>query len=172
LRVVPIDLGGGLYVPQLGDQFGFHVSHGGTGGAFDDFELPQLAEGLDWTILPGAVTNVLAVVEAAPLAGDYNDDGVVDAADYTVWRDSLTDNTPLLNETASLGTVDAEDYSAWKTNFGATGGLGGNGSAQIVVPEPAASAYAACLLAALTAATIRSPIPAVHRERAAGRARS
>ena len=73
---------------------------------FDAFDLPALADGLDWAILPGDVTTFLAVVEAAILAGDYNNDGIVDAADYTVWRDSLESGTPLLNETASLGTVD------------------------------------------------------------------
>ncbi|MEX2091149.1 MAG: hypothetical protein WD971_00655 [Pirellulales bacterium] len=57
-------------------------------------------------------------VPPAPLAGDYNNDQVVDAADYTVWRDSLATTTPLVNETASLGTVDAADYDAWKANFG------------------------------------------------------
>jgi len=41
-----------------------------------------------------------------PLAGDYNDDGTVDAADDAVWRDALISGATLLNETASLGTVD------------------------------------------------------------------
>lgn len=44
--------------------------------------------------------------------GDYNNDGVVDAADYTVWRDGL-------------GTTFTQaDYDVWKANFGATGGGG------------------------------------------------
>ncbi len=44
--------------------------------------------------------------------GDYNGDGVVDAADYTVWRDGL-------------GTTYVEaDYDVWKTNYGATGSAG------------------------------------------------
>jgi hypothetical protein len=56
----------------------------------------------------------------------------VDAADYTVWRDSLG-GTELANETASLGTVDEADYDAWKANFGAVVEGGGGVSA---VPEP------------------------------------
>ena len=64
-----------------------------------------------------------ALISAAPLmAGDYNDDGTVDAADYTAWRDALDSDTPLENETETIGVVDAADYDAWKTNFGATAG--------------------------------------------------
>ena len=81
------------------------------------------------------VDALLAQVVEPPLAGDYNDDGVVDAADYTVWRDNLDSNGPLLNETESLGIVDAADYDAWKANFGAVAGTGGGGLS--AVPEPA-----------------------------------
>ena len=70
-----------------------------------------------------------------PLAGDYNDDGTVDAADDAVWRDALISGATLLNETASLGTVDSDDYDTWKANFGA---IDGNGGQSIGVPEPMA----------------------------------
>jgi pectinesterase len=77
---------------------------------------------------------VIAVVPPV-LQGDYNDDGTVNAADYTVWRDSLGSEVQLLNETASFGSVDEEDYNSWKLNFGATA-ESGEGSLN-VAPEPA-----------------------------------
>jgi hypothetical protein len=43
---------------------------------------------------------------ATPLAGDFNNDGAVNAADYVIWR-------------KTNGT--APGYTAWRTNFGATG---------------------------------------------------
>jgi hypothetical protein len=147
LRVAPIDLGGGLYAPQLGDQVPVVASQLGIGGMFDNFDLPQLPGGLKWALMQGAITNYLEVIESAPLAGDYNDDGVVDAADYTTWRDSLENGTPLVNETASPGTIDAEDYAAWKTNFGAVNGPGMGSTAS--VPEPASAAL--CCLAGIFA---------------------
>jgi hypothetical protein len=70
------------------------------------------------------------------LSGDYNNDGIVDTADYVVWRKSLTSNTPLDNETASAGVTDDADLVAWRANFGATLGAGGLGV--FVVPEPSA----------------------------------
>lgn len=69
-----------------------------------------------------------------PLPGDYNDDGSVDAADYTVWRDSLASATALPNETVSIGIVDAEDYDAWQATFGADAEEGL--AALSAVPEP------------------------------------
>ena len=82
-------------------------------------------------------------VLAATLAGDYNDDGTVDAADYTVWRDGF-------------GSIyDDGDYLVWKNNFGQS--LGGGGAAA-AVPEPSAAvlvALGACL-ALLRPATLRA----------------
>jgi hypothetical protein len=53
------------------------------------------------------------------LAGDYNDDGVVDAVDYTVWRNTLGQiATNLPADGNNNGRVDAEDYTVWKTNYG------------------------------------------------------
>jgi endonuclease/exonuclease/phosphatase family metal-dependent hydrolase len=82
------------------------------------------------------------VVAAALLYGDYNQDDVVDAADYTLWRDLLGTQTSLPNEgpNASPGSVDADDYAVWKAHFGemlAGGGAGTAGSA--AVPEPASA---------------------------------
>ena len=56
--------------------------------------------------------------------GDYNNDGVVNAADYTVWRDHLGQTFQLTNECTGItaGMVTAEDYTLWKANFGLTGG--------------------------------------------------
>jgi len=59
-----------------------------------------------------------------PLAqGDYNRNGIVDAADYTVWRNNLgmTPATFADGDGSGNGVVDGADYTIWKQNFGATG---------------------------------------------------
>jgi hypothetical protein len=55
--------------------------------------------------------------------GDYNMDGVVDASDYTVWRDHLgkTNATFADGDGDGNGVVDAADYTIWYNNFGHTG---------------------------------------------------
>jgi hypothetical protein len=72
------------------------------------------------------------------LVGDYNDDHVVDAADYTVWRNNLGSTADLPND-RTLGMVTFEDYDDWKANFGAMSA--GAASGAMAVPEPA-SAFA------------------------------
>lgn len=69
-------------------------------------------------------------------AGDFNGDGVVDAADYTVWRDNLgaTEDGSLLNGNGTGGVVDQDDYELWKDNFGASLDEAEGNSAS--VPEP------------------------------------
>lgn len=71
----------------------------------------------------------------AGVAGDYNGNGVVDAADYVLWRNG----GPLQNEVATVGSVSPEDYAAWRARFGNTSGSGaGSGlGAGTAVPEPA-----------------------------------
>jgi hypothetical protein len=70
------------------------------------------------------------------LPGDYNNDGVVDTADYIVWRKSLTTGTRLDNETASISITDQADLDAWRANFGAT--MSATGLEMSAVPEPSA----------------------------------
>jgi hypothetical protein len=131
LKVKLIDLGNGVYVPKLGDSIGFLASQLGTGGKFDAFDLPTLANGLGWKINPGNVTNFLNVV----LSGDYNSDQVVDASDYIVWRNGLDT------------IYSRNDYNDWRANFGATAQSAATAgqrfavanlpsSANLAVPEP------------------------------------
>lgn len=70
------------------------------------------------------------------LSGDYNRDGLVNAADYTVWRNALGQMvTPGMGADGNGdGTIDEFDYGVWKTNFGSTSG--GTLAALVSVPEP------------------------------------
>jgi hypothetical protein len=77
--------------------------------------------------IPGTVTYVSG---PGGVAGDYNGNGVVDAADYVLWRN----NGPLQNEGVTPGSVTAEDYAFWRSRFGAASGSGAGVSA--AVPEP------------------------------------
>jgi hypothetical protein len=70
------------------------------------------------------------------LFGDYNNNRVVDAADYIVWRKRLGQNVTMAND-MTPGTIRAVDYTVWRTNFGRA--LGGGAVLSEVVPEPTAS---------------------------------
>jgi hypothetical protein len=76
----------------------------------------------------------LASLTQIRIAGDYNEDGSVDAADYTVWRDSFgTTGFGLAADGSGDGRVDQTDYALWKSRFAHT--LTAVSVAQ-AVPEP------------------------------------
>lgn len=136
LQVELIDLGSGVYEPQLGDSFAFLASGGGGRGMWRIVDLPELAPGLEWLLNPGGLTISLNVVAALP--GDYNFDGVVDAADYTVYRDTLGQNgIGLAADGDADGDVDTDDYAVWAANYGTT-----LPPPSLSVPEPTTSGLA------------------------------
>ncbi|MGD9632921.1 MAG: dockerin type I domain-containing protein [Pirellulales bacterium] len=70
---------------------------------------------------------------------DFNNDGTVNAADYTIWRDhmGLTGTGSAANGDANGDTnVDSADYDIWKLTFGTMPGSGA--VAGTSVPEPCA----------------------------------
>lgn len=66
------------------------------------------------------------------LDGDYNNDGLVDAVDYAVWRENLGASVELPNDTTP-GTVTSEDFTVWQANYGAA-----PPASAVATPEPAA----------------------------------
>lgn len=91
-----------------------------------------------FTSINEATFELLQATDLLPpegLPGDYNDDGMVDAADYVIWRDRLGGSV-LENEGAGIspGTVDGDDYDFWVTQFG--NGAGSGATTLANVPEP------------------------------------
>jgi hypothetical protein len=77
---------------------------------------------LGYTNLETYLNNLVALPSSG-LAGDFNSDNVVDAADYVTWREGLgTDYIP-------------SDFYIWRANFART--IPGSGAASIAaIPEP------------------------------------
>jgi hypothetical protein len=65
--------------------------------------------------------------------GDYNQNGVVDAADYVVWRKTLTNNVVPYSgaDGDGDGVVDDDDYGVWRAHFGQTLGAGSGADAHV-----------------------------------------
>jgi len=100
--------------------------------------------GVNISSILGLDNITLAAAEEPVLAGDYNDDGVVSLADYTVWRDNLGAPEGTLEGDLVGGAIDADQYTQWKEAFGATST---NQPATERVAEPAS--YLGCIVAAV-----------------------
>jgi len=76
--------------------------------------------------------------------GDYNGNGVVDAADYVLWRSTLDQTVGTPGDGADgdvSGTIDAGDYDFWRARFGNVVAPPGHGAGLIAaVPEPTSAA--------------------------------
>jgi hypothetical protein len=114
------------FLPTHADTFELLTAVGDLNGEFDSVLLPDLGAGFDWSVIYNPHSVALHV--AAPimaLLGDFNHDGTVDAADYTIWRDGL-------DTLYTLG-----DYADWKAHFGETaGGTAASSPLSSSVPEP------------------------------------
>ena len=80
------------------------------------------------------------IVESTTLAtaipGDYNNDGIVDAADYVVWRDNLGAPAGTLLNDIDGGEIGQNQYSTWRANFGAVAPPDASLGDANSVPEP------------------------------------
>ncbi len=119
------------FTPTAGQQFTVLTSSGITNSGLS-------LSGPDASMfsLDVGASSVILNVGIASLAGDYNGDGTVNAADYTRWQDTLGQNVTAGSAADGNGdgTIDASDYGVWKTNFGTTSGLAAASGA--AVPEP------------------------------------
>ncbi|MGI9457293.1 MAG: hypothetical protein ACR2NU_12085 [Aeoliella sp.] len=96
---------------------------------------------------PGAVSvasNMVFEVSITVLEGDYNRDGLVDAADYTQWRDTLGQSVAAgtYADGSGNGTVDADDYTFWQARYGNMLSQPMPAALSAAVPEPASGLIA------------------------------
>jgi hypothetical protein len=130
-----------------------------------------LNNGLDEsTLLTAALAINAAAGEGASLAGDYNQNGIVDASDFVLWRETLGSVNQLAADGNGNHLIDTADYDVWRANFGQTGPGGSTALLQSglsqpanfgMVPEPGTCALAAgAILASFVVVRQRVRYPA------------
>ena len=150
------------FVPSPGSVFQIVTASGGIGGTFESASLPSVS-GANWQLR----YNPHAVLLSVALAGDYNFNGRVDAADYSLWRNSLGQTgVGLAADGDGDRQVDADDYEVWKSHFGDAVGSGAGSQAglpSIAAPEPASAVLLLAYLLGMTTISGRVAGPTTHR---------
>jgi hypothetical protein len=115
-------------------------------GFLDDFTAAQVQTLLnDDRIITLNELPTMPWSSTASIAGDFNGDGAVDAADYVVWRKSMGQTSMNLAADGDLnGRVDSGDYAVWRSQFGRMA----NGGVASSIPEPCTFGLAVVLVCA------------------------
>ena len=83
----------------------------------------------------------MEIIVPPGLAGDFNEDDKVDAADYVKWRKD--GHNPLPNDEGAANA--AARFALWKANFGEMTMPGGGSGGVRAVPEPGLPGVAALI---------------------------
>ena len=121
---------------------------GSIGATYASLDSIQLFGSTDATVYLDSVFWDPADAFEPKNVGDFNGDGFVDAADYTLWRDGEALDLPAVDANED-GVVDTLDYDVWAANFGTAVGS----AAVAAVPEPGSALLVTVLLSA--ASTVR-----------------
>jgi glucose/arabinose dehydrogenase len=118
------------------DPFTIHrLNIGSRGAAMPNADLLGFGQGAGGEIYAmfdnGQIYELRPIIIELP--GDYNDDGIVDAADYVVWRENSGTNTTLPNDAVG-GTIGPAQYEQWRAHFGNS--MGEASARNQPVPEP------------------------------------
>ncbi len=124
-------------VPRI-DQF--------TASGFKNFRI-QWEPGPTLNKIEGNFDYIFAGTSA--LDGDFNSNGTIDAADYSIWRDNLGSTTNLDADASGNSLIDQADYVIWASNYGNTSVMLSSNP----IPEP--RAIVTLLMALLSACHVK-----------------
>jgi len=124
---------------ELNPESQMLVASGGSfslGAPFNPAGVQDLT--FEFQIKNNAAVTTGIVMYGPLLAGDFNRNGAVDAADYALWRKM---NGQQVARGASAdgngdGLIDNTDYQLWRSNFGNSSSGGGAMGGNETVPEP------------------------------------
>ena len=146
--MLDVDDGPGVDLRTVVGPFTWGATGNGDGRRSGFNDNGQLIFSVSFT--DGSTGIFVSNLVSASLPGDFNQNGTVDAADYTVWRDTLGLAGAGLAADGNLdNAVDVRDYDLWKFHFGETRIGGGGAVGGRSVPEPGTlllGLMAACML--------------------------
>jgi hypothetical protein len=102
--------------------------------------------------------DAVSAIEMVALPGDYNQNGIVDAADFVVWRKTLGQTGLIPGSGAdgnANGMIDSGDYDFWRSHFGNVPGSGSGATVSAAVPEPTTIAFVPMAFGVLALSFVR-----------------
>jgi hypothetical protein len=161
-----------------GDLYFQSVTNAANSAAFPDLGMAPYTPAYRSSVLTALTTTTdhlplvadysfaSAIRVPPPLVGDYNGNGIVDATDYSAWRDTLGQVVTAGSgaDGDHSGTIDQGDYDTWTMHFGEMT-PGGGATSTAAVPEPSAAALLATGVCLLIGYDRRRPLAKVRSSR-------
>jgi hypothetical protein len=100
----------------------------------------------------GRLNFIQIIEQLLPVLGDFNNDRLVNAADYSVWRTNFGSTTNLAADANGNGIVDTADFIIWRRAMSASAGSGAAAPPNQLshaAPEPVSAVLLAMAFAAL-----------------------
>jgi mannan endo-1,4-beta-mannosidase len=142
-KMIALSESGTLPNEELMDRYGIEWSYFSLwkDGFLDDFTAAQVQVLLnDEDIITLNELPLLPWNNTAPITGDFNRDGSVDAADYVVWRKTMGQAGMSLPADGDFNSrIDGADYALWRYQFGRTAGNRLASQELAAVPEASAA---------------------------------
>lgn len=148
LAIEFIDLGDGIYQPQLGDQFLVLNTFGSSSaieGIFASLDAPTLDPGLDYRLFYGRRAIVLRITE--PLTADFDGNSTLNQADLDQWQGDYGINDD--SNANGDGTSDGFDFLAWQREASVPAPSTGGDGRITAAPEPGSGLLLALMSAFL-----------------------
>ena len=134
-------------------------SRGARGGEWDfsDFAMLATQRSNGPPNLGGNSTGFrVAAIAQPPTPGDYNKNGVVDAADYVVWRKTFGKTGPGLAADGNFNfEIDPGDYTVFRNHFGEVFSSGSGTATNVAVPEPVSAVILSAGMVMMSARRVR-----------------
>jgi autotransporter-associated beta strand protein len=129
------------------------IDYAGTlNGSINNMSFGALPSGFQYSLVNNTAATSIDLIVSPLLVGDFNNNGVVDTADYVAWRRNVGQPAGTLPNDDTGLVIGDEQYALWRAHFGMTS----SDASELPAAAPEPNSFSCMLLLSIMAAFRRS----------------